>query len=417
MATNQDFRVKKGLVVSTTGTILSTVNAVSTVTGALQVAGGIGVGQDLWVGRNVTVIGTINASVQGVTTTATNLQSGTAGQIPYQVSTGNTGFFGPGSAGQVLVSDGVNAPRYQSTLTLVSTIQAISTNTGALQVQGGVGIGSNLYVGGNTTFVGITTVSNTTGVVGPTSGAFQVLGGAGINGGLNVGGAVTATSITIVENGAGNQYVLTMKGSGSGDQWAFTVGSTSGQNNITSLNSTGTVYAPFTVNGSSFTIGTIGASATTSVSINNSGVVSVVTNTASTSTTTGAVVITGGLGVGGSIYAGNIYSNGVLVGGASTTASNSTNLLGGQAGQVPYQLAPGVTTLTNAILYTGTFLTVNSNTVLTTASIIGQVGISVASTGTSSVYIAFIPGAQGLTADFGLISDPVGQNYFDFGSF
>jgi hypothetical protein len=92
-------------------------------------------------------------------------------------------------------------------------------------------------------------------------------------------------------------------------------------------------------------------------------------------------------------------------------------LLGGQAGQIPYQLAPSVTTLTNALVYTGTNLVVNNKTVLTTASIIGQVGISVASTGTSSVYLAFIPGAQGLTADFGTIDDPTGQNYFDFGIF
>ena len=140
-------------------------------------------------------------------------------------------------------------------------------------------------------------------------------------------------------------------------------------------------------------------------------------STNATTTNSGALQVVGGVGIGGNLYAGNIYSNGVLVGGNATTASNATNLLGGQAGQVPYQLAPGVTTLTNAILYTGTFLTVNSNTVLTTASIIGQVGISVASTSTGNVYLAFIPGAQGLTADFGLIGDPVGQNYFDFGSF
>jgi hypothetical protein len=378
MATNQDFKVKKGLVVSTTGTILSTVNAVSTVTGALQVAGGVGVGVDVWVGRNLTVVGTINASVQGITTTATNLQSGTAGQIPYQVTSGNTGFFGPGGVGQILVSDGASAPRYQSTLTLASTIQSISTNTGALQVQGGVGIGSNLYVGGNTTFVGITTVSNTTGVVGPTSGAFQVLGGVGINGGLNVNGVTTGTRLVL----------------------------------------TSTAGASSTSTGALTVVGGVGINGGLFVGSELTATTLVVTSTAtSTSTTTGAVLVTGGLGVGGSIYAGNIYSNGVLVGGTSTTASNATNLLGGQAGQVPYQLAPGVTTLTNALVYTGTNLVVNNKTVLTTASIIGQVGISVASTGTSSVYIAFIPGAQGLTADFGTIDDPTGQIYFDFGIF
>ena len=393
MATNQDFRVKKGLVVSTTGTILSTVNAVSTVTGALQVAGGVGVGRDLWVGNNITVVGTINASVQGITTTATNLQSGTAGQIPYQVSTGNTGFFGPGSSGQILVSDGSNAPRYQSTLTLVSTIQSISTNTGALQVQGGVGIGMNLVVGGNSNFIGITTVSNTTGVVGPTSGAFQVLGGVGINGGLNVNGVITGTSVTITANTSATSTttgaLIVTGGVGIGRNLYV-----AGQ--IVTTGASGDITGANNITASTFT-----ATSTSS----------------SVSTTTGAVVITGGLGVGGAIYAGNIYSNGTLVGGSSTTSTNAYNLMGGQAGQIPYQLGPSVTTLTNALVYTGTNLVVNNNTVLTTASIIGQVGISVASTGTSSVYIAFIPGAQGLTADFGTIDDPVGQNYFDFGIF
>ena len=84
-------------------------------------------------------------------------------------------------------------------------------------------------------------------------------------------GALTANALTVSQTGTGNQYALTMKGSGSGDQWAFTVGSTAGQNNITSLNTAGSSYAPFTVNGSTFTIGTTGASATTSVSIDNTG--------------------------------------------------------------------------------------------------------------------------------------------------
>ena len=378
MALHNDFRVKNGLLVVTTATFLSTVNAVSTNSGAVQVIGGVGVNRDLWVGGNITVIGTINASVQGITTTATNIAGGVANQIPYQTNVGQTSFVGPGTAGQVLLSGGVNGPYFSSTLTLANTIQSLSTTTGALQVQGGVGIGLNLNVGGNSQFGGITTVSNTTGVVGPTSGAFQVLGGVGINGGLNVNGVTTGTSLVL----------------------------------------TSTVNASSTSTGALVVAGGVGVGGGVYVG----GVVTatslVVTGTASsTSTTTGALQVIGGVGIGGNLYAGNIYSNGVLVGGASTTASNATNLLGGQAGQVPYQLAPGVTTLTNAILYTGTFLTVNSNTVLTTASIIGQVGISVASTSTGSVYLAFIPGAQGLSADFGLIGDPIGQNYFDFGSF
>jgi hypothetical protein len=84
-------------------------------------------------------------------------------------------------------------------------------------------------------------------------------------------GNLGASSFTITEIGNGNQYALTMKGAATGDQWAFTVGDTAGQNNITSLNTAGSAYAPFTVNGSSFTIGTTGAGATTSLTIDNTG--------------------------------------------------------------------------------------------------------------------------------------------------
>jgi hypothetical protein len=84
-------------------------------------------------------------------------------------------------------------------------------------------------------------------------------------------GTVAASAININQSGTGNQYALTLKGASTGDQWAFTVGNTARQNNITSLNTAGSAYAPFTVNGSTFTIGTTGASATTSVSIDNTG--------------------------------------------------------------------------------------------------------------------------------------------------
>jgi hypothetical protein len=99
---------------ATSGTIYtsSTQAAISTATGALVVAGGVGIGGDLWVG------GTINATIVGSVSTATNLAGGILGQIPYQTSPGITSFIGPGLSGQVLVSNGSAAPSYQSNLTL-----------------------------------------------------------------------------------------------------------------------------------------------------------------------------------------------------------------------------------------------------------------------------------------------------------
>ena len=50
-------------------------------------------------------------------TNASNLSSGTAGQVPYQIAPGSTGFAGPGSAGQYLTSNGTGAPTYTTLIT------------------------------------------------------------------------------------------------------------------------------------------------------------------------------------------------------------------------------------------------------------------------------------------------------------
>jgi hypothetical protein len=173
------------------GTNIST----STITGALQVVGGTGIGGALYVGGGIsgnliggstgaliyqsntfttafltvgssgqilTVTGGVPAwtSLSGISagsaTTASNLALGTTGQIPYQTGPGVTSFFGPGTAGNILVSNGLSAPSYNNTLTLTGTASATSTTTGALSVTGGVGVGGDLFIGGNITQVGST---------------------------------------------------------------------------------------------------------------------------------------------------------------------------------------------------------------------------------------------------------------------
>ena len=99
----------------------------------------------------------------GLATTSTNLAGGTAGQVPYQTAPGVTSFYGPGTAGNVLVSNGTSAPSYNNTLTLASFTSATSTSTGALQVRGGVGIGGTVYLGG---YLQVGTTTTTTGTNG-----------------------------------------------------------------------------------------------------------------------------------------------------------------------------------------------------------------------------------------------------------
>jgi hypothetical protein len=196
-------------------TITNNTTATSTGTGALVVSGGAGIGGNLYIGGTIygTIVGNVSTATNlsngtagqvpyqtapGVTsfygpgtagqllvssgtnapvytntssiyvgrsdvantaTTATNLFFGTAGQIPYQTAPNVTSFFGPGTAGNVLVSNGTSAPSYNNTLTLVGTTTSISTTTGALQVRGGVGVGGSVYVGNRVGFVGTNSAS------------------------------------------------------------------------------------------------------------------------------------------------------------------------------------------------------------------------------------------------------------------
>ena len=142
-------------------TVTTNTNSTSTTTGAVVVTGGVGIGRDLRVGGTIygAFSGTVNGSLLGNATSATNLAGGTAGQIPYQSSTNVTSFFGPGTAGNILVSNGTSAPSYNNTLTLAGTATSTGTVTGALQVAGGVGVGGSVYVGNRVGFVGTTGAS------------------------------------------------------------------------------------------------------------------------------------------------------------------------------------------------------------------------------------------------------------------
>jgi hypothetical protein len=223
---NGSLVVQGGIAATNNIVIQSTASSASTNTGALQVAGGVGVAGGGYFGGIVTAtlfVGTFTGSILGIATTATNIGGGTTGQVPYQSAPGTTLFYGPGTAGQLLVSGGTSAPAYtntasiyvgaasnavnlfggtagqlayqsagnttlftgpgtygqflmstgasapvyQSTLTqaggnivITSNSASTSTTTGALQViNGGVGIGGSVYVGNRVGFVNASNVS------------------------------------------------------------------------------------------------------------------------------------------------------------------------------------------------------------------------------------------------------------------
>jgi hypothetical protein len=125
--------------------------------GQLLISNGTIVGGPLFVNTNTFIVGYANTALNVANagtaisaSTATNLAGGTAGQVPYQVAPGQTDFYGPGTAGNVLVSNGTSAPSYNNTLTLASTLASTTTvASNALYVAGGIGIGQTLYVTGD----------------------------------------------------------------------------------------------------------------------------------------------------------------------------------------------------------------------------------------------------------------------------
>lgn len=128
----------------------NTTESAGTNSGAVLIEGGLGIGGSVNVAGNMFVEGTINAQIIGVISTASNLAAGATGAIPYQTNYGETSFLNPGAAGTILTSNGSGAiPAYQNTLTLAGTTESTSTNSGAFITLGGAGIGKNLWVGGD----------------------------------------------------------------------------------------------------------------------------------------------------------------------------------------------------------------------------------------------------------------------------
>jgi hypothetical protein len=328
----------------------NTTSSTSTTTGAVTIAGGLGVQGNINFGGNLYQNGVLFTGGGGssVTVSDTPPSSPTNGALWWDSQVGNLAIYYT-SAGawvdavtQYQFNGGIVTGATQFTNTTSST----SSTTGAVTVVGGVGIGGNLNVGGTLTagaislpsasftYANLTTASigtatigslivtttendlgilavsglvqftNTTSSTSTTSGALVVAGGVGIGGNLTVGGTITANQLTI-------QYTtITQTQITSPDIFTIT--------NATSATST--------ITGALVVAGGVGIGG--ALYANNAVFISTAT---STSTTTGAVVVGGGLGVGGNIYAGgSIYVNGGLVSNVIISDTPPSNPTAGQ---------------------------------------------------------------------------------------
>jgi hypothetical protein len=120
-------------------TISTSTNATSTNSGAIQVVGGIGIGGDLWIG------GTLYSNSQPVLTTSSLNASVFGGNDITITSTGTTSSsflrFDNTSTLQTVTNRGFTTT---NKVVISNTTESTTTNTGALVVSGGIGVGKRV---------------------------------------------------------------------------------------------------------------------------------------------------------------------------------------------------------------------------------------------------------------------------------
>ena len=307
--------------------------ATSTATGALVVTGGVGIGRDLRVGGGVNVVGvsTFTGAITGRITTASNILGGTAGALPYQFASGETQFIGIGVVGTVLTSNGTT-PTYQTTQTLVvgyaqraTTASNIALGTagqvvfqgssGLTAFTGGSGTEGNILVSrgtGTPTFQNTLTLAGTTQASSTNTGALQVVGGAGIGGDLYVGGTAVINGSQVVTAANLSQFGVAQIVAGS----AIAISPPEGTGTVTITN----VGVRSITTGSGITISTSTGSITIA-SIDtfqlvtargpttNQPISITATNLSSTTGTGQALLVSGGIGA-LAVYASNLFDSG-----------------------------------------------------------------------------------------------------------
>lgn len=193
------------------------------------------------------------------------------------------------TTGALVVSGGVGigANLYVGgNVRFVNTVESASVGTGAAVVSGGASIGANLYVGGNTIVSGRVGITNATQAASTTTGAFVVSGGAAIGANLYVGGNLVLNGDVQSTSTSTGTLVIT---GGMGITKDTYMGGHLYQNNVNIYQSG---------------IGIISQNGT---GINVMKGIDVSNATASTSTSTGGLVVRGGAGIAGNMSAMRVF--------------------------------------------------------------------------------------------------------------
>ena len=123
-------RVSGNLISS--GTITS--NSLSTTGVTSGVYGGSSAIPIITVDSGGRVTNAVNVALSSTSNTANNLAAGSAGTIPYQTGSGSTAMLATGTAGQVLTSNGTNAPTWSTPAAGSMTLLQTVTGSGVTEI-------------------------------------------------------------------------------------------------------------------------------------------------------------------------------------------------------------------------------------------------------------------------------------------
>ena len=354
-----------------TGNIVlaNTTASVSTATGSLIVQGGVGVGGNIYAGavydQNARVWTTATLTNNNQLTNGSGyLTSATLGSYGVSAISAGVGVtLSPATGiGLVTVTNVGVVSLIGTTYLGISAASGTSitlTNLGVQSVTAGSGISTSAATGTITvsstdTLLSVTNrgaitsnaisitnaTANTSGTV--ASGALQVTGGAGIGANLSVAGFIvengarvwttaTLTNLNQLNNGPGYLTSATIGNFGVSALFGTTYLGVS--NSVGAVTLTNLGVQSFTAGSgisTSAATGTITVSSTdTLLSVTNRGAITSnavqITNaTQGTTTSSGqALLVTGGVGIGGNVYAGSMYANGAAVWTTATLTNNN----------------------------------------------------------------------------------------------
>ena len=275
--------------------------SIDNLTGALRVTGGAYFGKNSIFASTVTNTAE-HWSVTSIENNAIKVPNGGIGAKYLYVS--EQGWI---NGAQILTTGTVNqgiGGEFTNTFYFSNLTPSASTNTGAVIINGGLGVGQNVNIGGNVTTTGTVHVYNLTESYNTASGALVVDGGVGIGKRLNVGGQTrlydstpstsSDTGALVVQGGVGVYGDLNVGGLVSVVN-TLTVERLDVLSSVESINKT---------TGAIVIAGGLGVGKTINATRINIETASITSGSNSISTTTGDLTVVGGVGIGQDVWIG-----------------------------------------------------------------------------------------------------------------